>query len=225
MNPGASAAVTGYVLAGGRSSRMGQDKAYLQRNGKPLIEHALALLQDHCSQVFILCGPVDDERALILSCYAPLVFDKHPGYQGPLAAFAAAASHCPTPYALILPIDQPNLSSQALQLLLEQALSAGALAACLQYEARPEPLPMFLSRELCSPLHFALDHGERRLLATVQTCAAVMGGRVSLVPTPCTQAAADWFVNLNTPQDLHQWQQRSRASTHLPSGASEKPYG
>ena len=131
----------------------------------------------------------------------------------------------PHTHALIIPIDQPNLSSEALRLLLDFGLPLGAYAACFQHAGRPEPLPMLLSRELCSPLHFALDHGERRLLATVQACAAALGGKVGLIPTPGTEAAADWFLNLNTPQDLQQWQQARKASTHLASGASEKPYG
>jgi hypothetical protein len=46
--------VAGYVLAGGRSSRMGTDKALLELAGKPLIEHAVAKLRRICANVAIL---------------------------------------------------------------------------------------------------------------------------------------------------------------------------
>jgi molybdenum cofactor guanylyltransferase len=64
--------ISGYVLAGGRSSRMGTDKSLLPLAGKSLIQHAVAKLLRVCADVHILgSNPA-------LAAYAPLVPDIHP---------------------------------------------------------------------------------------------------------------------------------------------------
>ena len=48
--------VTGFVLAGGKSSRMGQDKAFLQLGGRTLLAHALELARAVTGNVWIVGG-------------------------------------------------------------------------------------------------------------------------------------------------------------------------
>src|SRR6476646_6937137 len=48
------AQLSGFVLAGGKSTRMGQDKAAVNLNGRTLLEHALAALREVCRDVAIL---------------------------------------------------------------------------------------------------------------------------------------------------------------------------
>jgi molybdenum cofactor guanylyltransferase len=48
--------VTGFVLAGGKSSRMGQDKAFIQSGGRTLLAHALELTQAATGNAWIVSG-------------------------------------------------------------------------------------------------------------------------------------------------------------------------
>src|SRR5271156_1644278 len=99
--------VGGYVLAGGRSSRMGRDKALLELGGKPLALHAVTKLQRVCSDVHIL----SENREL--SAYAPLVSDLHPGC-GPIGGIEAAFAHSTHEWNLFLPVDMPFFPSALL---------------------------------------------------------------------------------------------------------------
>ncbi|MGH9595325.1 MAG: molybdenum cofactor guanylyltransferase, partial [Edaphobacter sp.] len=65
--------VGGYVLAGGKSQRMGDDKALLELAGKPLVLHATTKLRRLCAEVNILSNNSGLEQ------YAPLVRDVHEG--------------------------------------------------------------------------------------------------------------------------------------------------
>ncbi len=96
--------VGGYVLAGGRSSRMGRDKALLELGGKPLALHAVTKLQRVCSDVHILSGNME------LAAYAPLVQDLHPGC-GPIGGIEAALAHSYDEWNLFLPVDMPFFPS------------------------------------------------------------------------------------------------------------------
>jgi len=62
--------VGGYILAGGKSSRMGRDKALLELAGKPLVQHAVKKLRRVCMDVRILSNSGE------LGAYAPIVADR-----------------------------------------------------------------------------------------------------------------------------------------------------
>ena len=76
----------GYVLVGGRSERMGADKATLLIAGRPMVEYAIATLREICSEVY-LCGSRPD-----LAEYAPVLPDSRES-AGPLTALVAAVQH------------------------------------------------------------------------------------------------------------------------------------
>ncbi|WP_419803868.1 molybdenum cofactor guanylyltransferase [Terriglobus sp.] len=214
--------VTGYVLAGGRSSRMGQDKALLEHDGEPLVERALRTLRAVCAHTRILSGPANFDRDALLSRYGHLVSDTAHEHGGPLAALAAALADCRTPYALLLAVDQPQASAGLLGQLVTTAMANSAIAACFQDGAQAEPLPLFASRDLRHALHQALAEGERRLLPGVQSCARALGQKVLLLDLADGEKAQ--ITNLNTPSDLQQWK-RSVLSNQSALNASERSDG
>ena len=113
-------AVSGFVLAGGRSSRMGSNKALLELDGRPLIEHTKSILESVCAQVFIL-----GQRSLygrFGQCYE----DIHPDC-GPLGGIHAALLNSSTEFSLITAVDTPFIKAEFLDYLVERAVNSSAM--------------------------------------------------------------------------------------------------
>lgn len=94
--------VTGLLLAGGDSSRMGFNKALLRVGGRTLVEHTARLLAKLTGAVLI----VSRDRSVAADLPYPVVDSEAPGV-GPLAALAAGLECCTTPWALVLACDLP----------------------------------------------------------------------------------------------------------------------
>jgi len=94
--------VSGFVLAGGESSRMGRDKALLPYRGKPLIEHIARSVREAAGNVRVI------------------VNDKIPGC-GPLGGLFTALSTTETDWNLVVACDMPGISREPLLTLLNRA--------------------------------------------------------------------------------------------------------
>lgn len=106
----------GLILAGGNSSRMGQDKALLPWNGVPLLAHVYQCAATVCSSVYVITPRI--------ATYAPLLpqgcqFIPEQGVsQGPVSAFQEAIVFLDleaSTWILLLSCDLPNLTAAALQ--------------------------------------------------------------------------------------------------------------
>jgi len=103
--------IAGIVLAGGRSSRMGHNKAFLEFKGKPLVEHMLDVLQSVGLKDVFVSGHVEGY---------PCIVDDAP-FSGPAEAIKSTLKKIPGYKGyLFVPVDMPFLKSQTLQVLLAQ---------------------------------------------------------------------------------------------------------
>ena len=207
--------ISGYVLAGGRSSRMGTDKSLLELAGKPLIAHAVAKLSRICSSVHILSSNPAH------AAFAPLVADLHP-HCGPVGGIEAALAHTSRAWSLILPVDVPFLPAAVLKAW-AAAVTAPAetvRVAIFAAEGRPQPAISLLHRDIAPSIAAAVALGELELLPVLEASAEVLalqsdqpvGELLSIAPAPNPDSAALtsaqlaarllWFANLNTSKDL-----------------------
>src|SRR5271169_1425332 len=101
--------INGFVLVGGRSSRMGQDKALMRLDGKPLVLRAAGILQPFVRDITLL-GPQDRYGDLGF----PVLEDLWPD-QGPLAAVCTGLLSSSAAWNIFLACDLPRLSRKFLQ--------------------------------------------------------------------------------------------------------------
>lgn len=207
--------ISGYVLAGGRSSRMGTDKAFLPLAGKPLIQHAVTKLRRLCGQVHILsANPA-------LASYAPVVPDIHPGC-GPLGGIEASLVHSQHDWNLILPVDVPFLPTSVLQSWVATIMASSARVAMFNVDGRPQPAVCLLHKQIAPSIAAAIALGEFKLLPVLEASAEVLALQLDLpldqifdvsqlslhtkslsgITSDQLVSPALWFTNLNTPEDL-----------------------
>lgn len=92
------------ILAGGRSARMGRDKAFVELAGKPLIEHALDRLTPQVERVIVNSNA---NPALFARYDVPVVADAAPGVAGPLAGIYTVLARWPYADIVTVAIDLP----------------------------------------------------------------------------------------------------------------------
>lgn len=147
--------LTGFVLAGGKSTRMGMDKAALTLEGRTLLEHAVAILRRVAGEVAIL-GP----RQLYGGYGVPVIEDIYPGC-GPLGGIHAALTHVAQApkLSLIIAVDTPFLEPKFLAYLADRARESGAVVTTPEIAGYRQPLCAVYSQEFLSIAEQALRAG------------------------------------------------------------------
>ena len=201
----------GFVLAGGRSSRMGTDKALVAFAGEPLIARAVRLLRD-CGLEAAIAGARSE-----LSGFAPVIEDREPD-QGPLGGVCAALASTSARWALFVSIDLPFLPVSLLVYLLRHARLAGSPVTLASVNAFPQTFPAVVRRDLLPHLEGELARGQRGCFAAFRAAAAKLREPLALVPGellaqagqvthPAGLPASEWFLNMNTPEELRRAQE------------------
>jgi molybdenum cofactor guanylyltransferase len=191
--------VTGFVLAGGKSSRMGANKALLSLNGATLLERTAAMLEQICQRVMIV-GP----RALY-GTFGECVEDVYPGC-GPLAGIHVALLNSPTRHSLITAVDTPFISKRFLHYLVERALASSAIVTAPRIAGKVQPLCSVFARDFLPLAEEALKSGRYKVepIFPPQHTLIISEGDLAGF-----EIEADMFENLNTPEDLERARKRS----------------
>jgi molybdopterin-guanine dinucleotide biosynthesis protein A/molybdopterin converting factor small subunit len=183
-----SAPLHGLVLAGGRSTRMGQDKAALRVQGQPQLERAAALLAAHVLETFVSVRA--DQRDDPLRGRFRQIVDTHENL-GPIAGIIAAQERHPDKAWLVLACDLPLLDAASLALLLRaRAPQRLATAFRSSRDGLPEPLCAVYEPASRAALAAYVAHGQhcpRKFL---------MSADVELIDQPDPRA----LDNANTPE-------------------------
>ena len=196
--------VHGFVLAGGKSARMGQDKALLEFRGQPMVEIAVEKLRSFCAEVSI-AGNRED-----LSRFAHVIEETRMDV-GPAAGIEAGLKACGQAWALFVPVDVPVVPAGLLRVWAEDAIEADAKGPSGSYllaEGRPQPAFCVLSKGTLPAWRDGLDQGERRLemlLGRARAPGRYAAGAVeagSYAPRATSLQMKYWFSNVNTPQEL-----------------------
>ena len=148
--------LSAFVLAGGQSSRMSREKAFLELDGRSLLARALELAAAVAGEACII-GPREK-----VSSFGRVVEDIYPG-RGPLGGIHAALSSSQSELNLILAVDTPFVRPEFLQYLVAQARAGGALLdgnfdyTAVAYRNRPVRKRMRTHRDQCDPGHIRLQ--------------------------------------------------------------------
>ena len=191
--------VTGLLLCGGESRRMGRDKALLPFAGRAVIAGPLEALRELAPRVLLATGAKPRYPELGLEC----ALDPVPG-AGPLAGLCAGLAASRTEWLAVLSCDLPLARGTVLRALLERAEEGGWDAALLELPRGTQPLFAVYRSSCLGAVRAALERGERRMvsfhgeLAVGSVAAALLG--------PWAERSA---LNLNTPEDFRTLEQEA----------------
>ncbi len=185
--------LTAFVLAGGKSSRMGADKAALDLAGSTLLEHALATLRLVADKVFIL-----GSKQRYGGYGSEVIEDIFPDC-GPLGGIHAALNHSQAACNLIVAVDTPFLSADFLRYIARRAHESGAVVTTAEIAGYTQPLCAVYSPEFLPLAEKALQSGVYKIATLFP-----MDSTLRITESEMAQFAfsAEMFENLNTPQDL-----------------------
>lgn len=194
-----------FVLAGGKSSRMGRDKALLPFAGRLLVARALGTLREAG-----LTASIAGARASLES-FAPVVPDSTRGL-GPLSGICAALHSTSASRAVFLPVDLPLLPASLIEYLLRHAQTTGRAITIATVSGFKQTFPAVIDRAALPALDAELTAGRRGCLTAFQAAAAALGEPVDTVAVelpvqsghiahPAGLAALHWFLNVNSPED------------------------
>jgi molybdenum cofactor guanylyltransferase len=200
----------GIVLAGGRSTRMGTDKATLAFNGRPLIANALEILHE-ADLPLAIAGSRPD-----LKSFAPTIDDLGSS-RGPLGGICGALQVTSVTTTIFLPVDMPLLPSSLIRMMQEVAHVTGHDLVVPSVNGFAQTFPALINRAALPALKAELEAGRGGCFSAFQATAKALGQQVHVVRTellvqtgrlrhPYGLPPTRWFSNINSVVDLQRVQ-------------------
>jgi molybdopterin-guanine dinucleotide biosynthesis protein A len=186
--------IAAFVLAGGRSLRMGRDKAFLELQGRTLLERALTIARNISDNVRIV-GPREK-----FAPYGPVIEDVYPG-QGPLAGIHAALTTSQSELNFMVALDTPFLDAGFARYLVEQASVSAATVTVPRVAGRVQPLCAVYRRAFAAVAENALRQERNNI---VPLFAAVTTREIDDAELRRLAYDPRMFDNLNTPEEWDQ---------------------
>lgn len=197
---------TSYVLTGGKSSRMGADKAFLKIGEKTFIENAAEILQPNCGRVKAVFNKSQNHLIEKLPRNVLPIFDVYEN-RGALGGIHAALQDCQTEFALVLAVDLPLVTSEAIQKLREIISNEKDFAAVVprQTDGKLQPLcAVYGVKDCLKKAEEILSKTEsasmRHFLETINT---------KIIDAKNLSENENLFVNVNSPTDFENISKKS----------------
>jgi len=193
--------VTAVILAGGKSERMGADKASLEINGVPLVRRLRVMLKPWFDRVLV-SAPAGSKRKVGLEAVA----DRYAGC-GPLAGIHACLSRSKTEMNFVISCDVPEVNLPVIFKLFSLSEDNDIVAPSFRQGFR-EPLFACYRKRVARVARRRIEKGLFSVNGLLDECKA------HVLPL----SGESWYRNLNTPEDYRRFLSHSRGIK--PKGAS-----
>jgi molybdopterin-guanine dinucleotide biosynthesis protein A len=179
-------------MAGGKSSRMGQDKSFVPFEGRPMIETIIKRLTGLGDELIIITNSPDDYAHFGL----PLFSDVYPEH-GSLGGIFTAVHYASHPHTLIVACDMPWLNRPLLHYMISLKETADIIVP--RWNDFPEPLHAIYHKACLPPIEANL---QAKRLKIIRFYDQVSVRYVEAEEIKQFDGDGRSFANINTPQDL-----------------------
>lgn len=189
------------ILAGGFSTRLGQDKGLVQLAGKPLVRHVLDKTKNLVEETLVVVSSKTqaEKYEKVLGSDATILVDNAEAH-GPLAGANVGFREASGTYSVLLPCDAPFISRDILQLLLELCINKNAVIPRWP-NCNIEPLQaVYCTEAALRASKEAVSSGEVKMQAMVDKLRGVR--YVSTLVLEQLDPELNTFINVNTAFDL-----------------------
>lgn len=205
---------SGLILAGGRGQRMQThanqhtEKCLQLLNKQPLAAIAQANIPSHIKDVFVSANTNQQAYSTYTKAGGQVLADAdcYPSYSGPLAGIATALEQIKTDWLYVLPADVVFTPDDLFEQLKQTVIENNRMLAFAEFKGRTHPLFMLLNKKLLTNLHDYLMQGQRRVQYWVKQngIACDVQANKSFLLDDQQDLDSSLFLNINTPDDLHQ---------------------
>ncbi|MEM6751799.1 MAG: molybdenum cofactor guanylyltransferase [Cyanobacteria bacterium P01_C01_bin.38] len=199
ISPSPHPPVAALILAGGKSSRMGTDKALVNYQGKPMLQRVYQVAAECTEQVYVLT-PWKERYQNILPSDCNYLIESQPG-KGPVNGLSEGLEQISADWILLLACDLPLLDVEIIQSWINKLpqIPNSTLALVPQRSEIWEPMCGFYRKDIKTELDTFLKSGKRsfqELLSSIEVEALNVDEKVDLM-----------LLNCNYPGDLQSFSQ------------------
>lgn len=188
--------VSGFIQAGGRSLRMGTNKALVDFGGAPLIARSINLLKQTTLKQAIITSEPELYAGLGLKCLP----DYRPGL-GPLSGICSALIHSNTDLVVVVACDMPFLRPALIEYLLEHADAADVVVPC-DHQGYLQPLAAVYRKSCLETAHSLIEGGRLSPKALFESVKTV---QIAFDKLRELDGHELFFANVNTPEELEHY--------------------
>jgi molybdopterin-guanine dinucleotide biosynthesis protein A len=190
--------VSGVILAGGASRRLGRNKALERIGGKTLLERVVGAIAPLTAEVIVVVASPAQAAALPLPAGVRVVSDRFPGC-GSLGGIYTGLSASPEPWTLVVACDMPFLNPRLLRRLMAMRRGMDAVVPCLN--GQPEPLHALYSRACLAPMERMLRAEQLRIAPLFEAVRVRYVGEDTIDRFDPDHRS---FFNVNSPADVEE---------------------
>jgi molybdenum cofactor guanylyltransferase len=205
-----TADLTVAIMAGGQSSRMGQDKSFVLFQERPLIEIVQERVTGLGAELILITNNPEAYAHLGL----PMYKDVYPGL-GPLGGIYTAVYHARQQHTLVVACDMPWLNRALLTHMISLRHQADIIIP--RWQKFPEPLHAIYSKACLPPIKAQLQSDQLKITRFFGQVTVHFVERATIEQFDENGRS---FANLNTPQELAQAKAEVRSKKEEGSGTS-----
>lgn len=186
-----------FVTAGGKSTRMGQDKGLMLINGKPMLLHLTDMLEQN-NFPFTLIANSPDYQKFGFKLINDLVANK-----GPMGALNTAFHYATKEYVLLLGCDTPFFPAEALFRLMDNILPYGITVASVM--TKINPLHAFYHKSLSSVALNCIANEKLKMQEFI-----LQSSHRFVMMDDLAKKNPAFFINMNKPNDVARWKDQQQ---------------
>lgn len=202
-----SSDITGIILAGGNSTRIGRNKSLLKIGESSLIDRVIDIVGQFTSSVLIVTNEDQFDLVKTQALRARVLEDIYPG-KGPLGGIYTGLLHAENTYSLVVGCDTPFLNSDLINCLIDKAHDVDAIVP--KIGSMIEPLHAVYSKNCLLPIESLIQAGKLQIikLFDLVNTIYVMEREIDMFDPDHLS-----FLNINTESDLMEAQVLIRQAT------------